>query len=65
MNQKTLEMFYILFKMRVAEYIHLEEFMGQYTESQCMLSYVSYTSVKLESRERTSVSSGFHINPQL
>lgn len=36
----TLEMFYIQFKMRVAEYIHLTEFMGQYTESQCMLSYV-------------------------
>lgn len=41
-------MFYILFKMRVAEYIHLTEFMGQYTENQCMLSCVSYTSVKLK-----------------
>ena len=36
-------MFYI-FKMTVAEYILLTEFMGQYTENQCMLSYVSYTS---------------------
>ena len=57
-------MFYI-FKMTVAEYILLTEFMGQYTENQCMLSYVSYTSVKLKSRESTSISSSYHINPQL
>lgn len=44
----TLEMFYIQFKMRVAEYIHLTEFMGQYTESQCMLSYVKLYLSKTE-----------------
>lgn len=45
-------MFYIQFKMRVAEYIHLTEFMGQYTESQCMLSYVKLYLSKTEKQRK-------------
>ena len=47
--ERTLEMFHILFRMVITEFIHLTKFMGHLKPMH--VTYVSYISIKIKNRE--------------